>query len=175
MDCLRYRENPTVMRVLKRLEEDERLAVDVSLLDELNNYTVYGRKAKDISAAQYKTRENLHTLAAPYEQVQMYRGRVLRIKTGHLPVQRILKRLWSVATTALYENAELAKLTPVARKDAAMTAILEPLRERLDDCDLVIETATEVEKLLGNAYFTLKELRGINEAFLDEHRRDRNV
>jgi hypothetical protein len=70
---------------------------------------------------------------------------------------------------------ELAKLSPVARKDAALGTIMEPLRIRMDDCDTVIETAGEVEKLLSNAYYTLKELRCINEAFLYESRRDRNV
>lgn len=175
MELNRYREEPEIATVLKRLHEDERLTVDLSLLSELQNYTTYGKTMKDISAGRYKTREDMHGLAKPYEEVQFFRGRVLRIKTGFLPVQRILKRLWAVCTTALYRHDGIAKLSPVARKDAAIVAVLEPLRERMDDCDLVIETATEVEKLLSNAHFTLKELRGINEAFLEEHRRERGI
>jgi hypothetical protein len=174
MDALRYRETPVIMQALDRLETDERLKVDTSLLAELQSYTEYSKSLRDISAARYKTREDLHRLAEPYEEVQFSRGRVLRIKTGHLPVQRVLKRVWAACTTALYEIPEVAKLSPAPRRDAMMVAVLEPLRERLDDCDLVIETATEVEKLLANAHFTLKELRNINEAFLEELRRDRN-
>ena len=174
MEALQYRELPIVMQALKRIEEDERLSVDISLLRELQDYTDYSKSLRDISAARYKTREDLHKLATPMEEVQFMRGRVLRIKTGHLPVQRILKRVWYACTTALYEVPEVAKLSPVARKDALFMTVLEPLRERMDNCDLVIETATEVEKLLANAHYTLKELRGINEAFLDELRRDRN-
>lgn len=175
MDYLVLREDPAVARVFETLEKDERLQLDMSILQELQNMTAWGKTKKDISAARYKTREDLHTLAQPYEEVQYYRGRALRIKTGHLPIQRVLKRLWSTCVTALYQRDGIAKLSPVARKEAALAMILQPLRERLDDCDLVIETATEVEKLLANAYFTLKELRAINEAFLYEHRRERGV
>jgi hypothetical protein len=149
--------------------------VDLSLLKELENLTAYSKSMRDISAATYKTREDLHTLAKPYEEVQYYRGRALRIKTGHLPIQRVLKRIWSASVSALYHHAEIAKLSPVARKDAALVTILMPLRERMDECELVIETSTEVEKLLANAYFTLKELRAINEAFLYEHKRERGL
>lgn len=175
MELLDLREHKTIVSAFRRLEDDERLGIDTTLLDELQNYTAYARTMRDISAGRYKTREDLHGLARPYEEVQFFRGRVLRIRTGHLPVLRILKRIWAVCTTALYESAEISKLSPVARKDAAIVTVLEPLRERIDDCEVVIETAGEVEKLLANAYFTLKELRGINEAFLDEHRRERGV
>jgi len=170
-----YRDDPHISEALGRLQTDERLNVDMSLLGELQNYTAYGRTMRDISGGRFKTREDLHGLAKLYEEVQFFRGRVLRIKTGYLPVQRVLKRLWSVCVTQLYRNDELVRLSPVARKDAAMAAILEPLREHMDNCDIIIETATEVEKLLSNAHFTLRELRGINEAFLEEYRRDRNV
>lgn len=174
MDMLQYRELSTVKHALNRIEEDERLTVDMSLMTELQNYMEYSKSLRDISAARYKTREDLHKLATPLEEVQFMRGRVLRIKTGFLPVQRVLKRIWSCCLAALYDVPEIAKLSPVARKDAVFTMVLMPLRERIDNCDLVIETSTEVEKLLANAHFTLKELRGINEAFLEEHRRDRN-
>ena len=174
MDALQYRTLPTIVQALSRLEGDERLRVDTSLLAEMQNYTAYSKTLRDISAARYKTREDLHTLATPYEEVQFMRGRVLRVKTGHLPVLRVLKRVWAACTTALHEVPELTKLSPAARRDALFVTVLEPLRERLDDCELVIETATEVEKLLANAHFTLKELRNINEAFLEELRRDRN-
>lgn len=174
MDAQQYREDTTIKYALARIEEDERLRVDLSLLDELKSYMEYSKSLRDISAARYKTREDLHRLATPYEEVQFMRGRVLRIKTGHLPVQRVLKRIWSTCTTALYEVPEVAKVSPAPRRDALFTTILMPLRERMDDCELVIETATEVEKLLANAHFTLKELRNINEAFLEELRRDRN-
>jgi len=175
MDWYRYRDDATIAKALQHLHEEERLKIDMTLLDELYNYTAYGKTMRDISAASYRTSADMHALTKPYEEVQFFRGRVLRIKTGHLPVQRILKRLWAVCTTALYGHDELVKLSPVARKEAAILAILEPLRERMDECELVIETATEVEKLLANAYYTLKELRGINEVFIEEQRRDRNV
>ena len=174
MDALQYRELSTVKHALARLEEDERLTVDMSLMAELQNYMEYGKSLRDISAGRYKTRDDLHKLATPMEEVQFMRGRVLRIKTGFLPVQRILKRVWSCCLAELYDVPEIAKLSPVARKDAVFLTILLPLRERMDNCDLVIETSTEVEKLLANAHFTLKELRNINEAFLEELRRDRN-
>lgn len=173
-DVLQYRKLPSIETALRRVHDDERLSVDLSLLDEMRNYTDYSKSLRDISAARYKTREDLHKLAVPLEEVQFMRGRVLRIKTGHLPVQRVLKRVWAACTTSLFQVPELAKLSPVARKEAFFVTVLEPLRERMDDCDVVIETATEVEKLLANAHFTLKELRGINEAFLEEFKRDRN-
>lgn len=174
MELSEYRELPTISQALKRLEEDERLRVDISLLKELDSYTAYSKTLRDISAARYKTREDMHTLATPYEEVQYMRGRVLCIKIGHLPVQRILKRVWAVCTTTLYDVPECSKLSPAARKEAFFLAVLEPLRARMDDCEVVIEAATEVEKLLANAHFTLKELRSINESFLEEKRREWN-
>jgi hypothetical protein len=175
MDYREYRENESVAAVLNRLEQDDRLRVDMSVLDELNNYTVYGKRQRDIASARYKTREDLHVLASQYETTQMYRSRVCRIRTGHLSIQRVLKRMWSMGLASVYGIEAVRKLSPAPNRDAVMNTILEPLRERLDDCELIVETAAEVEKLLSNAYFTLKELRGINEAFLDERRKDRNV
>lgn len=175
MNLLKFREDPAIARTFETLGQDPRLQIDKSVLQELQNMTVWGKAKKDISAARYKTREDLHTLAEQYETVQHYRGRALRIKTGHLPIQRVLKRLWQTCVSALYHQDGIAKLSPVARKEAALAMILQPLRERLDDCELVIETATEVEKLLSNAYYTLRELRSINEAFLYESKRESGV
>lgn len=170
-----HRKRPDIIAAFEALETDPRLQVDMSLMQELENMTAYSKSKRDISAARYKTREDLHTLAQPYEEIQHYRGRALRIKTGLLPLHRILKRMWSACVTSLYRSEELIKLSPAARKETALAAILEPLRERMDDCEMVIETATEVEKLLSNAYYTIKELRGINEAFIYEQKRERNV
>lgn len=175
MDLYRYRDDKALLKTFAAVEKDARLTVDLSLMQELDNLSAYSKSMRDISAARYKTREDLHGLAKPYEEVQYYRGRVLRIKTGHLPVLRILKRMWSACVSALYQYDEIVKLSPVARREAALGTILEPLRSRIDDCELIIDTATEVEKLLGNAYFTLRELRGINEAFLYEHKRERGL
>lgn len=175
VDVQTHRQQADIVVAFETLEQDPRLQVDMSLLRELENMTAYSKSTRDISAARYKTREDLHTLAKPYEEIQHYRGRALRIKTGLLPMHRILKRMWSACVTSLYRSEELVKLSPAARKEAALAAILEPLRERMDDCELVIETATEVEKLLSSAYYTVKELRAINEAFLYEQKRERNV
>jgi hypothetical protein len=90
-------------------------------------------------------------------------------------MQKTLKRLWTACICVLYGEDEIVKLTPVARKDAAMAQILEPLRARLDACDTVIDTAQHVEELLTSTYYTLRELRAINEAHLERKQRERGV
>jgi len=176
MNSSDFYKDPTVRRILQQLEVDGRLKIDMSIMDELQGYTVYAKKFEDISHATYRTLEDLHRLAATFEYVQFTRGRVIGIKVGHMPVLKILRRLWSAATTALYENfPELAKVSPVARKDHLLATVLARLREQLDNAEVLIEAATDVERLLGNAHFMMIELKQINEAFLEADKRERNI
>lgn len=175
MNISDFFKDPTIRRIMHELETDARLRIDMSLIDELERYTRYAKQFDDISHASYKTLADLHGLAAEFERVQFARGRAISIKIGHLPIAKILRRFWSAGTTALYNGfPEIAKVSPVARKDQLIATILAPLRERLDNVEVVLEAATEVERLLGNGHFSLMELKQINVAHIDAVKQERN-
>lgn len=170
----RLRDNPTIAPVFKRLE-DARLRVDTSLLDELASYLDEAQGCQNSSAGSYRTVEDIHSLAGRFEQIQHIRNRVGAIRVAHLPVRRALKRMVTAATTCLNQMGEIEKLKPVAHKAETIAWILEPLVKRVDQCDTVVETAEHVEKLLSSAYYTLRELKEINQACLDAAKKERGV
>ena len=175
-----FLENPELQRAFKTIEESKKFKVDMSLMDELRSYVSVAKVACENADRmrlpnRYKTEEDLHKLCAFIAEVQAKRDRVIEIKVEFIPLQRALRRIWEEAIGLFYSYEHLAKLSPAPRRDAAINKILGPIREAMSKVDMIIDTATDIDRHLGNAYFTLKELKAIGTVYIEASQRQRGV
>jgi hypothetical protein len=158
---------PEIDKVLRLLTEDPRYAVDMSVVDELQDAVMDGRRWREVTAAQYKSRQDLQVIAKRLDQAQFLRSRVREIKFAHMWALSAVERLWDACCAVLYRKDEYRKITPAAVREATVNAVLPTIRERLDDVKMICKMADEADALLNGAYFTMRELVRINTAHLD--------
>lgn len=174
------RQHPDLVRGFKRLEESKKFLVDMSLMDEITGYVSVakerGEKATKMRLpSRYKTEDDLHDLAAFIKETQANRDRVIEIKLGFLPLQRMLNQLWEEFLGLIYSYPCISKCTPAPARDAAINRVLAPLRDRMSMVDMIIAAASECDRNLGNAYFTIKELKAIGMIYIEAKRAQRGV
>ena len=178
-DALELRTHVEIAAIFKALEQPK-LKVDMSLMDEMVSAVSV---AKDMRAhadsmrlpSKYKTEEDLHKLAAFFAEAQSKRDRVVEVKLDHMPLKRSLGRFWDRAVATLYQYESFYKITPAPRRDSYLDMILEPLKDRISEVDMILEAASEADRHLGNVHFTLKELKAIGVTFIEGKRAQKGV
>ena len=158
---------PEIVRVLREIDENPRYKVDLSILDELQNCVADGRAYKSMTAAAFKSQDDLQVVARRLDEAQWLRSRVREIKCKHMWALSALQRLWDVCCTVLYRDDEYRKVTPAPARDAKVNAALPRLRERFDNVKMICKMADEADVTLSGAYYTMRELVRINTAYLD--------
>jgi len=179
-DPMKLREHATIAAIFAALEDKAKFRVDQSLIDEIVAAVSVAKEFRDKAdklrlPKRYQTEDDLHKLAAFLAEAQAKRDRVIEIKVEHMPLRVSLTKLWDRALGTMYQYDSIAKMTPAPKRDAMINFILEPLRERMAAVDMIIEAAAEADRNLGNAYFTLKELKAIGTIYLEAKRAQRGV
>jgi len=170
-DVQQLRQTPQIRKIMGALDEP-RYTVDLSLIDELREYMETLQRHQDQSGASFRTQDDLQRLAAQLAEVQRLRSRVMVIKFEHGWARKSLRRLYEVAG-AILRTGPVGGLANQSARDGAVTWVLHELRSRLDQFDLIVETADEAERHLGNSYFTVRELIAVNTNYLEHCRHDR--
>jgi hypothetical protein len=172
--------HPKLVAGFKKIEATAKFAVDMSLMDEIKGYVSIAKAAREKAdklrlPTRYKTEEDLHRLAAFLVQTQANRDRVIEIKLQFLPLQRSLDRMWEKFVGLIYQHDCIRKLAPQPARDATINYVLDPLRERISKVAMIIAAAAEADRNLGNAYFTLKELKTIGIVYIEAKRAQKGV
>lgn len=172
--------HPQLVAAFKKIEASPKFRVDMSLMDEITRYVSIAKEAGEKAdklrlPGRYKTEADLHRLAAFLEQTQANRDRVIEIKLQFLPLQRSLNRMWEKFIGLLYQYDCIRKLAPAPARDATINYVLDSLRERISRVELIISAAAEADRNLGNAYFTLKELKTIGIVYIEAKRAQKGV
>ncbi len=179
-DPISLREHPDLVRGFKKLDESPKFKIDMSLMDEITSYVSVAKESGEKATkmrlpSRYKTEDDLHKLTEFIKETQANRDRVIEIKLGFLPLQRTLNRLWEDFLGLVYSYPCIAKRSPAPARDAAINHVLAPLRERMSKVDMIIAAASECDRNLGNAYFTIKELKTIGIVYIEAKRAQRGV
>lgn len=172
--------HPKLVAAFKKIEESPKFLVDMSLMDEVRRYVSVAKEAGEKAdrlrlPRRYKTEDDLHKLSAFLEETQANRDRVIEIKLQFLPLQRSLDRMWEKFVGLLYQYDCIRKLAPAPARDATINYVLDPLRDRISKVEMIISAAAEVDRNLGNAYFTLKELKAIGIVYIEAKRAQKGV
>jgi len=173
-------DHPELIKMVRTVTENAKYQVDMSLVDEMQGYVSVAKKAREKAHAmrlpdRYQTEADLHELAKFFKEVQANRDRVIEIKIGFLPLRRSLKRIMEEAVALLYQYPVVAKVSPAPARDAIRDKILGPLRDVSSKVEMMIEIASEVDRHLGNAHFSLKELKAIGIIYIEGARAQRGV
>ena len=180
IDPLTLRDHVQIKAIFTALEEKAKFKVDMSLMDEMVNAVCIAKelraKAHEMRLpSRYKTEDDLHELAAFFREAQSKRDRVIEIKLDHMPLRKTLSRFLDAAMAILYQHDFITKMSPAPKRDVTMKHILKPLYDRIVDVDLIIESASEADRHIGNAHFTIKELKAIGMIFIEGTRNQRGV
>jgi hypothetical protein len=179
-DPLELRNHKEIHSIFNALEERAKFKIDMSLMDEMVQAVSV---AKEMRAAadqmrlpsRYKTSDDLHELAKFFREAQAKRDRVIEVKLDHMPLRRSLETFWDRSLGVIYRYDSVAKMSPAPRREATINYVLQPLKERIRDVDLIIEAASEADRHLGNVHFTLKELKAIGTIYIEGERNQKGV
>ena len=163
--------HPKVAAFIKRMEEPL-FQIDMSLMDEIQGYVSIAKETREKADKmrlpdRYKTKDDLHALCAFIARVQAFRDRVIEIKLGLMPLQRSVHRIHKKTSNQLYHFTSIAKASPAPMRDAVISQILSPIEDTMSKIDMMIEACCEVDRHLGNAWFSLKELRAIGSIYIE--------
>jgi hypothetical protein len=166
------RDNPRLKAAFALLATNDKFMVDPSVIQEVVFLSSVARSRKEQAdrmrlPKRYKTTDDLHELTSFIVEVQGNRDRVMEIKIGHLGQRRALQLLWEKCVGFLYRFEEIRKCSPAEARAAMINYVLHPLRERITQVNDIIEAASEADRNLGNAYFSLRELKSIGMAFIE--------
>lgn len=176
-DLMRH---PQLLAGFKKIAESPKFKVDLSLMDEIRRYVSIAKEASEQADKirlpdRYETSADIHRLAAFIRRVQANRDRVIEIKIEFMPLRRSLNRLYEKFVGLLYQYDCIRKLAPAPARDATINWVLDPLRERMSLVEMIMDAASECDRNLGNAYFTLKELKAIGEIYIEEKNKTRGT
>jgi hypothetical protein len=163
--------HPKVVAFLEKMR-DKVFEVDLSIMDEIQSYVSIAKESRETADKmklpnQYKTKEDLHRICGFVAKVQACRDRVIEIKIGMLPLQRSIHRIHKRASAQLYHFAGIMKASPASARDAFISGILSPIEDTMSKVDMIVDACNEVDRHLGNAWFSLKELRAIGTIYLE--------
>jgi len=163
--------HPKVQAFLSRMKDDM-FNVDMSLMDEIKSYVSIAKETREKADKiklpdRYKTKDDLHALCAFIARVQAYRDRVVEIKLDLMPIQRSIHRIYKKASDQLYHFTGIAKASPAPVREAAIGHILAPIEDHKSKIDMLVDSCNEVDRNLGNAWFSLKELRAIGAIYIE--------
>ena len=155
-----------ILAIFTALEERPTLKVDMSLMDEIVEAVSVAKEFRAKADAirlpkRYKTEDDLHELAAFLAETQAKRDRCVEVKVEHMPLQNTLSKFWRNALGILFQYDLIANLSPAPKRDAMLDYVLAPLKDRIEQVEMIIKAASEADRNLGNAYFTIKELKAI--------------
>lgn len=174
------REHHDIATVFKTLKDSAKFQADTTLMDEVVSAVSIAKGFRETAdnmrlPKRYKTEEDLHDLAIFFVEAQAKRDRVIEIKLDFLPLRASLARLWDRCHSVVYQYEVIYKITPAPRREAMIKYVLEPLRERMAEVDMIIEAATEAASHLKDAYFTLRELKGIGTTYIEGQREQKGI
>jgi len=172
--------HPKVAPLLEKIASDPRYKIDISLMDEIRGYVSIAKHANETAdkirlPSQYKTGDDVEKLGLFIARTQAYRDRVVEIKLGILPTHRAIHRIHKKARDQLMFFESIRKTSPAPARDAFIDAILYPITKVEDEIDLLMDALNEADRHLGNAFFSIKELRTIGAIFLESQKAVKGV
>jgi len=172
--------HPKVAPLLEKIKSDPKFKIDISLMDEIRGYVSIAKHSNETAdkiriPSRYKTGEDVEKLGVFIARTQAYRDRVIEIKLGILPLQRAIHRIHKKAHDQLMFFDSIRNTSPAPARDAFIDSILYPITRVLCDIDTMMDALNEADRHLGNAFFSIKELRTIGAIFIESQKAVKGV
>lgn len=179
-DPYELKEHKEIQAIFSAIEDRPKFKVDMSLMDEMVQAVSIAKHLRQSAEnirlpSRYKTSDDLHKLVQFIREVQANRDRVIEVKLDHMPLRKTLDSFWERCLGILYKYESISKMSPAPKRDAVINFILQPLKDRIRDVDLIIGAATEADTHLNNAHFSIKALKDIGEIYIEGEKGQKGV